>query len=931
MKSSLRTKLLLSVGISIFVVLGTNTSIHIQQLKRDYLEAIEWRSEALARGLLEDVPFIKSMSPSANIQEVLEALSPLCSLLYEANKEKNVAHVAVINADGMIVAHSDINFWKTLIDSPLLLKHLQRHELTTVLDGGAYHTFVPIFGVLRAYLGAIDIGIPKEVVDEKVRQLLFDSVGVFGVFLIVTVIAISMLMSMLVAKPIESLMTVMKEIESGNFDIEARIATNDELGKLAGAFNRMGFRLKESFQNREQLLAELQTLNQELEQRVERRTAELARQKYILDTFMENVPDSIYFKDRESQIIRANKALAVLLGLHDPAEAVGKTDFDFFPTEQAQVKYEQEQEIIRTGQPILSLEEPNSGENWSLTTKMPLRDEHGTIIGTFGISRDITKLKQTETALKYAKNKAEEAQKVAEAANRAKSEFLTNMSHELRTPLNVILGLAQIMTRNPHIPDDERENLDLMRHSGEHLLMLINNILDMSKIEAGHISLNERNFDLFRLLDELHEMFILKVDQKRLHLEFECTEDVPQYICTDDTKLRQVLMNLLNNAVKFTEEGGVTVRIENCQLNIENCKETTLAPQSSIVNLQFSVSDTGPGIAADEIETLFEAFGQTQTGRQVQEGTGLGLTISRKFVQLMGGELAVHSDVGHGTTFALTIPVRIVTAADVTTPPSTRRVIALEPGQPHYRVLVVDDKPDNRCLIVKLLVPLGFDIREAANGQEALELWKEFEPHLIWMDMRMPVMDGYEATKRIREAEEQKLDTGYSILDTGIKHLATSNQHPASSIQHPASSIQYRTPIIALTASSFEDDRTTILSIGCDDYICKPFQETEIFEIMHKHLGIRYVYEESSKVAGSKVAGGKQKAEDVLTLDALAELSEEIYRGLRQSVEMGDVEMAEGLIERIRQQNAPMAKALTDLVKQFRFDLLQELFKLSVR
>jgi PAS domain S-box-containing protein len=656
----------------------------------------------------------------------------------------------------------------------------------------------------------------------------------------------------------------------------------------------------------------LQKFAEELEQRVEQRTAEITRQKYILDTFMENVPDSIYFKDLNSRIIRANKACSVRFGLSDPVEEIGRTDFDFFPVDLAQIKYEQEQEIIRTGQPLLVLEEPDINGTWSLTTKMPLRDEHGKIIGTFGISRDITKQKHTEEELKHAKDAADEARRAAEAANRAKGEFLANMSHELRTPLNVILGFAQIMARNPYIPHEEYENLDIIRRSGEHLLTLINNVLDLSKIEAEHVILQETNIDLFGLLDELEDMFSLKAVQKQLSLVFERAAEIPQYIRTDEVKLRQVLMNLLNNAVKFTDEGGVTLRVRICSNRFSDIptllpsQEGRRSAEALTTNLQFEIRDTGPGIAPDEVDCLFEAFRQTQTGRQAQRGTGLGLTISQKFVRLMGGEISVYSDVGRGTTFTFAIPVEVVSATDVPIPLPRRRVIALEPGQPRYRILIVDDKPDSRRLLVKLLTPLGFDVREATNGQEAIVMWKEFVPHLIWMDIRMPKLDGYAAAQRIRNEELRVKNSEARI--------------PDSQSQAPNSHI----PIIALTASSFKDDQTMILSTGFDDLIRKPFRETEIFEIMHKYLGIRYVYEESRT---SKRESRKATVENVLTPAALTTLPKKLITELQQAVNAADPGLINQLVVRIREQNPPLADVLTELVKQFRFDILQAVFE----
>jgi signal transduction histidine kinase/DNA-binding response OmpR family regulator len=506
------------------------------------------------------------------------------------------------------------------------------------------------------------------------------------------------------------------------------------------------------------------------------------------------------------------------------------------------------------------------------------------------------KVQKRTADLMIAKQEAEHTKELAEKANLAKSEFLANMSHELRTPLNAILGFAQIMTRSQILDAEQQENLSIIIRSGEHLLTLINQVLSLSKIEAGRITLDEKDFDLYRLLDNLHDMFSLKAQNKGLHLIFERADDVPQFLCTDEVKLQQVLINLLNNAIKFTEEGSVTLRV------VKGERQGTggRGPLPfALCQISFEISDTGPGIAPQEMDKLFEAFAQTETGRQAQEGTGLGLPISKKFVQLMGGDISVRSEVGRGATFTFDIQVGIIEdAAGEETTRSTRRVIGLETGQPQYRFLVVDDKPDNRKLLVKLLKPFGFDLQEATNGQEAVEIWEAWEPHLIWMDIRMPVMDGYEATKQIK-----------------------------SEIRNSNSKIQ--TVIIGVTASSFEEEQAIVLSAGCDDFLRKPFQEAEIFDLLHKHLGGRFMYEASNRVAGGKVTGSRQKTEgkEVLMPETLAGLPEELRTELQQSVEEVDFERALRLIDQIGQQNALLAEALAELVKNYRFDILQALFE----
>jgi signal transduction histidine kinase/CheY-like chemotaxis protein len=476
-----------------------------------------------------------------------------------------------------------------------------------------------------------------------------------------------------------------------------------------------------------------------------------------------------------------------------------------------------------------------------------------------------------------------QAEEAAQAANQAKSTFLANMSHELRSPLNAILGFSQLMMRSQTLPLEHVENAGIITRSGEHLLTLINQVLDLSKIEAGRTTLNENNFDLFRLLDDVEDMFQLKADDKGLQLICDRAPDVPRYVRTDQVKLRQVLINLLNNALKFTQEGGVSVnvKLEAQTQTTNNIDAQAASRRVQQTTITFEIEDTGAGIAPDELDSLFEAFVQTKTGKESQEGTGLGLPISRKFVQLMGGDITVSSEVGRGTTFKFGINISVVDASDIETKQATRQVISLEPNQPRYRILIVDDKQDNRQLLIKLLNPLGFELKEASNGAEAVEIWDKWEPHLIWMDMRMPVMDGYEATKQIKSTTKGQA-----------------------------------TAVIALTASVLEEERAVVLSAGCDDFLRKPFPEVDIFEVMNKHLGVRYVYENPTQPDASLT---KDEEQDVLTATALAALPVEWLASLKQAIINIDLNLADTLIEQIHAEHPTLANALNRCIENFEY------------
>jgi PAS domain S-box-containing protein len=466
----------------------------------------------------------------------------------------------------------------------------------------------------------------------------------------------------------------------------------------------------------------------------------------------------------------------------------------------------------------------------------------------------------------------------AEVANRAKSQFLASMSHELRTPLNAILGFSQVMARNSSITKEQKEYIEIINRSGEHLLELINDILSMSKIEAGQIHLNENRFDLYKLLNNLKEMLQLKTDSKGLQLIFEKSADVPQYVKTDEVKLRQVLINLLGNAIKFTQHGSVTLRVS-------SQAEKIFATDNKL-QLYFEVSDTGPGISPSEIHTLFKPFVQTETGRKSMQGTGLGLPIGQQFVRIMGGDIEVESEVDRGTTFRFNIQASLATESDEQEKSVVRQVIGLESGQPSYRILIVEDVAENRQLLLELLSPIGFELCEAANGEEGVALHSLWKPHLILMDMLMPVMDGYEATRSIKQTPQGE-----------------------------------KTIIIALTASAFEEQRAGILAAGCDDFICKPLQEDVLFEKIAHHLKVRYIYEEEN-LSASLPAPLPLK---ILTAEDLSVMPRDWVVDLYQAALCVDDSRILELIEQIPETEKNLASALTDLVDNFRIDIIIDL------
>ena len=697
---------------------------------------------------------------------------------------------------------------------------------------------------------------------------------------------------------------------------------------------------------------------QEVNEELKVVNAALSASESRLNQFLEALPVGVSVYNPDGSIAYFNQTARDLLGADTIPEStaeqlaatyqlyVANTD-ELYPPENLPILRALKGEFVR----VDDVEIRQDGKIIAIEINTtPIFDATGNILYAIAAFQDISDRKQAEKILADYQHTLEaqiderteqlkQAALAAEAANKAKSTFLANMSHELRTPLNSILGFAQIMEPSPNLTVENRDNLRIIHRSGEHLLTLINQALDLSKIEAGRMMTDPKNFDLYRLLDDLQDMFQLRAQTQELQLSFHREDEVPQYVRTDDVKLRQVLINLLSNAIKFTQTGGIILRVKKLdksgfvellesstaffdtatsirefainsrdltRLELgEDADDLTIDP---VVFLQFEIEDTGVGIAPEELGNVFKAFVQTASGQKTQKGTGLGLTISRQFVRLMGGEIVVESQLELGTTFKFEIPVGAVYAADVPAPQINREVIGLEPNQPCYRILIVDDREDNRQLLVKMLSPLGFKLQQASNGCEAIEIWENWHPHLILMDVRMPVMDGYEATQeiklRIQQREQEQQGNGemsISLSDSPIPK------------------------IVALTASTIEGRRSFALLIGCDDFISKPFRKTDIFDTLKKHLGVSYIYSNSADFISTGDRSNQSDSTSNAVLAYLPKLPAEWVENMKQVIRSADFDLIARTIEEIRDAHPEFAEILQGHLNNFDYQKILNL------
>ncbi|MDZ7698116.1 MAG: response regulator [Deltaproteobacteria bacterium] len=606
-------------------------------------------------------------------------------------------------------------------------------------------------------------------------------------------------------------------------------------------------------------------------------------------TVVRDSNDAITIQDSEGRITAWNRGAELMYG-YTEAEALQMS----IERLTASGKVQEQKDFVRrllAGEAITSLETRRVTKDgrvldvWMTVTK--LVDDSGESIGIASTERDITGRKRGEESLRKLNAELEQrveertqelvlTQQVAEQANQAKSVFLANMSHEIRTPLNAVLGFAQVLERDASLTPRQTGMLHTIMRSGQHLLNLINDILDMSKIEAGRLELSPRDFSLYDLLDDLKMMFHPSTVAKQLSLSVERHSSVPHYVNADESKLRQVVINLLGNAVKFTKTGGVAVRVRG------ETAAGSSAGDANAVRLVVEVEDSGPGIATEELDRIFEPFRQSAANKEAG-GTGLGLALSQNLVKLMDGSLTVKSRVGKGSCFRFDVLVTPVEGAAQEKEQRARQVIGLEPGAGPFRILIVDDQKDNRDLLAALLEPLDFEIREAVNGQEALDVFEAWSPHTVLMDIVMPVMDGYEATRRIKATEQGRT-----------------------------------TPVIAVTASVFGEAEKEVLARGVDGYVHKPFRTEELFAVLRKCLGLRYVYAEGAGQASEK--SGVQP----LTREDLAALPEELCQAMRQAVDEGDMAGLQALIAQVEETDAETARKLRNLADRYDYETLTQ-------
>ena len=831
--------------VALVIILGTGYLLF--SFQRDFL---------YSQGTKHALDLAQSLSFSSSSWVLADDLAGLQEVLKGASEATDIKFAVVISPQGEVLASTKTEyvgrFFSDAVSQRLL--GLQPEPQILLDKTNLIDVAVPI-KIDNRLVGWVRIELTRDNANANLREIAVDVLGV-AIFLVLIISIIARWLSRRLTNGLDRLAQVAIDAEHGQAFQREDVGRMDEIGVLARHLYQM-----------------LDVIDEEKKAKFESE----ARFRRLVKI----MPIPLAYVSKEGVIQYLNDRFIQVFGYtHEDIQTIEQWWRFAYPDE----IYRQwvmatwdaaVQAAAESGQDILPVE-------YSVTCKngeVRIMEISGVTLGNDLLATfiDFTARKQAEAELKEYHDHLEKlveerttalsvAKEAAEAANIAKSTFIATMSHELRTPLNAILGFSELMSRDETATNAQKETLSIIKRSGAHLLSMINDVLDISKIEAGRFELDIRVFDLVNLLRDIGDMISVRAADKQLSFMLEIAPDIAQYIKTDDGKLRQVLINLLGNAIKFTRQGGVILRADTLPL-----------ASSAMVMLRIEVIDTGVGVAEDKREELFKPFVQLIHDNPDAKGTGLGLAISKSLVELMGGCIGVTSILGEGSTFKIELPVPVASVDHIAEEEEWHPVKCIAPGQPSWRLLIVDDNADNRLLLATLLTEVGFQVREAENGQEAINMFEQWQPHLIWMDMRMPVMDGYEATVKIRQLED----------GDAVK-------------------------IIALTASAFKEQHGRIIDAGCDAVLHKPFQAQEIFAVLAKHLGVKFTFLDTPALLPSLI--------QETTVEMLDKLPEALRQQLHEAAQNLDTEETDAIIAQIHALAPEVGDGLQELAQQYQFD-----------
>ncbi len=826
----------------------------------------------------------KELESAGKLDEPNEVVTAQNQLLEKLRNYRfgKTGYLYILDSQSRVVLHKDHPrgyLFKAIFADEMLL---QNKGTTQYVHQGKPQFCVYLTSIQWDWLLALTIT-QEEMLGDRLSYVQF--VLIFCGFIFFCVLLLSSMLTKSTSKKIEVTLSYLKQFESGNLDVHIPIVSHDEISTIQAGINSMIANVSATKRSMLHEIEQRKRIEEELrhqEELLRNVNLELNQFKTTLDMTL----DSVFMFDAQTfKFFYVNQGAVHQLGYSQKA-LLQMTIQDLNP----QFSREFLAPLISGTQPALRIETTHLHQDQTLVQVESFlqyivpSSNHALFVE---IVRDITERKQAETKLQQAKETAEQAQRIAESANRAKSTFLANMSHELRTPLNGILGYTQILRRDKSLSPKQLEGIQIIHRSGEHLLTLINDVLDLSKIEAGKLELVHSDFRFPDFLKNIADLFKMQADQKHIQFVYEVIptqtgdkhDGLPVAVHADEKRLRQILLNLLSNAVKFTKAGQVRLTVRYHQ---GKC--------------YFVVEDTGTGIPNDQLEAIFLPFQQANTpGTLYVEGTGLGLSISKKLVELMGGQLHVSSTLGKGSRFGFDIELPAVKGFSDHTSPLSPSIIGYRSKtgpDPHtFNVLVVDDKWENRVILISLLSELGFHVTEATQGMEALEMAKKQVPDLIITDLVMPIMDGFELARAIRNAEGS------------LKEVV----------------------MFAASASVFEYHQNESLKAGCNEFIAKPIRTDILLNLLPKYLPLEWLHDTESKPSSGTGTTAGEDASAPFVAPAI-----EQAKALLDLIMRGNIKKILEKTDQLEEQNAllrPFAEEVRKMAKRFEVAKLKEFVK----